>query len=402
MYGLVMVGLKGGEGSVSGTLSILIDRNQIVANRNEDTIGNWETRYNSKTFCRICKECGLLLAGRLTKSMCALGFQMQTYDVVALGETMLRFSPDGNDRLEQAGSMQVHVGGSESNTAVGLARLGHKVAWLSRLTDNPLGRTVASAIRSQGVDVSHVVWTDRDRVGLYFLESGPLPRGSRVIYDRENSAYARLRAEELPADLFSSGRSKWLLVTGISLALGESTRQLIAHAVSLARKAGWKIAFDVNHRRLLCTIAEARDYFDELFRTCDLLFAAYRDVGAIWGMDCGEDYRSAMTKLLAYREGRHSVMTLSSHGAIAGVQDEICMQRIEPVEPIGRLGGGDAFSAGYLHAQIEGLSLSASLRWSTAVARLKYTIPGDLPLIDRAEVEAIMELSNQTGAGLVR
>ncbi|MCU0713833.1 MAG: sugar kinase [Pirellula sp.] len=327
---------------------------------------------------------------------------MQTYDVVALGETMLRFSPDGNNRLEQAGSMQIHVGGSESNTAVGLARLGRRVAWLSRLTDNPLGRTVASTIRSHGVDVSHVLWTNRDRVGLYFLESGPLPRGSRVVYDRENSAYANFRAEELPADLFSSGRSKWLLVTGISLALGESTRELIARAVSLARKVGWKIAFDVNHRRLLCTVAEAREYFDELFRTCDLLFAAYRDVRSIWGIDCGEDYQAAMDKLLAYREGRHSVMTLSSHGAVAGVLDEICLQRIEPVEPVGRLGGGDAFSAGYLHAQLEGLSLSDSLRWSTAVARLKYTIPGDLPLIDRSEVESLLESNNPIGMGLVR
>jgi 2-dehydro-3-deoxygluconokinase len=327
---------------------------------------------------------------------------MQTYDVVALGETMLRFSPEGNNRLEQAGCMQVHVGGSESNTAVGLARLGRRVAWLSRLTDNPLGRTVASVIRSQGVDVSHVVWTDRDRVGLYFLESGPSPRGSRVIYDRENSAYARFHAEELPVDVFSSGRSQWLLVTGISLALEESTRQLIARAVSLAKKAGWKIAFDVNHRRLLCTTTEAREYFDELFRTCDLLFAAYRDVGAMWGMDCGEDYQSAMAKLLAYRRGRHSVMTLSSNGAIAGIHDEICMQRIEPVEPVGRLGGGDAFSAGYLYAQLEGLSLSDSLRWSTAVARLKYTIPGDLPLIDRSEVESLLERSNPIGMGLVR
>jgi 2-dehydro-3-deoxygluconokinase len=327
---------------------------------------------------------------------------MQTYDVVALGETMLRFSPDGNERLEQAANLHVHVGGSESNTAVGLARLGHKVAWLSRLTDNPLGRTVASAIRSQGVDVSHVVWTNRDRVGLYFLESGPIPRGSRVIYDRENSAYAKFSVEELPVELFSRDRSRWLLVTGISLALGESARQLIAHAVSLARQAGWKIAFDVNHRRLLCTTREARDYFDELFRSCDLLFAAYRDVGAIWGMDCGEDYQAAMAKLLQYRDGRHSVMTLSSHGAIAGVQDEICLQRIEPVEPVGRLGGGDAFSAGYLHAQLEGLSLSDSLRWSTAVARLKYTIPGDLPLIDRSEVESLLEPSNPIGMGLVR
>lgn len=335
-------------------------------------------------------------------SVSDLGFSMQIYDVVALGETMLRFSPDANERLEQSRSMHVHVGGSESNTAVGLARLGRRVAWLSRLTENPLGRTIASCIRSHGVDVSHVVWTDQDRVGLYFLENGGPPRGSCVIYDRENSAFSRFSKTELPQELFSSGRSRWLLVTGISLALSDTTRQLILHAVELARAAGWKIAFDVNHRRLLCTTNEAREYFDDLFRTSDLLFAAYRDVRDIWGIDTGEDYHAAMKKLLAYREGRHSVMTLSSYGAIAGVHDEIHIQPIEPVEPVGRLGGGDAFSAGYLHAQLDGLSLSESLKWSTTVARLKYTIPGDLPLIDRYEVEAILASGCQTGTGLKR
>jgi 2-dehydro-3-deoxygluconokinase len=336
------------------------------------------------------------------ESVWVMGGRMQTYDVVALGETMLRFSPDGHERLEQAANLNVHVGGSESNTAVGLARLGRTVAWVSRLTDNSLGRTIASTIRSQGVDVSQVVWTNRDRVGLYFLESGPMPRGSRVIYDRENSAYSRFSAEELPGELFATGKSQWLLVTGISLALGESSRRLIAHAVSLARMAGWKIAFDVNHRRLLCSTREARDYFDDLFRSCDLLFSAYRDVRGIWGMDCGEDYHAAMEMLLEYRDGRHSVMTLSSYGAIAGVQDEICLQPIKPVEPVGRLGGGDAFSAGYLHAQLDGLSLSASLKWSTTMARLKYTIPGDLPLIDRNEVESILASDGNDGVGLVR
>lgn len=331
---------------------------------------------------------------------------MQSYDVVALGETMLRFSPPRSERLEQAGTMQIHVGGSESNTAVGLSRLGRRVAWLSRLTNNPMGRTIANTIRSQGVDVSHVVWTDKDRVGLYFLETGPMPRGSRVFYDRANSAFANFVPEELPEELFTPGRARWLLVSGISLALGERSRRLIYRAVELARIAGWQIAFDVNYRSLLCSVSEARDYFDDLFRSADLLFSAYRDVAAIWEIDCGDDYHAAMQRLLVYRESRQSVMTLGSHGAIAGQGDRICFQPIEPVEPIGRLGGGDAFSAGYLHAQLDGLSLEESLLWSTAMARLKYTVPGDLPLIEIKEVEKLLRAhglsSKESGTGLVR
>ncbi len=92
------------------------------------------------------------------------------YDVLTLGETMLRFTPPARNRLEQTDHLQVHVGGSESNTAVGLARLGLKTAWLSRLPSTALGRMVSGELNKFGVDTSHVIWTDSDRVGLYFLE----------------------------------------------------------------------------------------------------------------------------------------------------------------------------------------------------------------------------------------
>src|SRR5512144_599786 len=108
---------------------------------------------------------------------------MSTYDVVTLGETMLRFTPPDFKRLEQTSSFNAEVGGSESNLAIGLARLGLKVLWLSRLTDNPLGRLIEGTIARQGVDTSRVIWTEADRVGLYFLEEGKAPRQSKVIYD---------------------------------------------------------------------------------------------------------------------------------------------------------------------------------------------------------------------------
>ncbi len=114
-------------------------------------------------------------------------------DVVTLGETMLRFTPPARNRLEQADHLQVHVGGSESNTAVGLARLGLKTAWLSRLPTTALGRMVCGELSKYGVDTSHVIWSDTDRLGLYFLEEAGPPRGSQVIYDRRDSAISRMQ-----------------------------------------------------------------------------------------------------------------------------------------------------------------------------------------------------------------
>jgi len=312
------------------------------------------------------------------------------YDVVTIGETMLRLTPDAFLRLEQAESLQVHVGGSESNTAVGLARLGKRVAWISRLTDNLLGRQIARAIAAQGVDTQHVVWTDQDRVGLYFLETGSPPRSSHVIYDRANSAFSRFVPSELPSGIFEVGRSQWLHVTGISLWLSDSARELIGHAVQLARAAGWQVSFDVNHRTLLCSASAAQVYSQSLFETADLVFLPRRDAVNLWRLDNRQSDESVMDRLLNMRAGRPTVMTLGERGAMASDSTQSIFQACKPVEPVGRLGGGDAFSAGFLSAWLDNPDLDRSLCWAIAAARLKYSIPGDLPLINRAEVERLV------------
>src|SRR5271156_6775798 len=106
------------------------------------------------------------------------------FDIITFGEAMVRLSPPNFKRLEQAASLEVFVGGAELNTAVGLARLGRASSWVSRLTRNPLGRLIANRAREAGVSTDHVLWTDEDRVGVYFLEFGAAPRASSVLYDR--------------------------------------------------------------------------------------------------------------------------------------------------------------------------------------------------------------------------
>jgi 2-dehydro-3-deoxygluconokinase len=181
-----------------------------------------------------------------------------TYDVVTLGETMLRFTPPALRRLEQTHDFELHVGGSESNTSVGLARLGLKVAWLSRLTDNALGHIVARTIASHGADTSQVVWTPEDRVGLYFLEEGKAPRGSQVIYDRKDSAVSKMQPSDLPIYLFTQGNAKLFHTTGITLALSESAKATATKALELAKNAGWRVSFDVNYRAKLWTPKEGK------------------------------------------------------------------------------------------------------------------------------------------------
>src|SRR5688500_9848436 len=110
------------------------------------------------------------------------------HDISTLGETLLRLSVPQGERLERMQSLDVSVGGTESNVASAVARMGFRAAWVSRLPRSPLGRLVERAIYTQGVDTSGVVWVDEGRVGTYFIEFAAAPRRIEVVYDRARSA----------------------------------------------------------------------------------------------------------------------------------------------------------------------------------------------------------------------
>src|ERR1700722_4252723 len=152
-------------------------------------------------------------------------------EVITFGEAMVRLSPPNFRRLEQARSLDVQVGGAELNTAVALARLGRSSAWVSRLTDNALGRLIANHAREAGVVADHIVWTKEDRVGIYFLEFGAAPRASSVLYDRKGSAIAAIKPGMVNwAKVFHGAR--WFHVTGITPALSSTAAEATAEALS--------------------------------------------------------------------------------------------------------------------------------------------------------------------------
>src|SRR5256886_6948002 len=145
-------------------------------------------------------------------------------DVITFGEAMVRLSPANFRRLEQTDSLDVQVGGAELNTAVALARLGRSAAWVSRLANNPLGRLIANRAREAGVSSEHVVWTEEDRVGVYFLEFGAAPRASSVLYDRKGAAIANVRPGTVPWPAVFAG-ARWFHVTGITPALSPTAAE---------------------------------------------------------------------------------------------------------------------------------------------------------------------------------
>ena len=330
---------------------------------------------------------------------------MARYDVVMLGETMLRLTPANYRRLEQASALDIDVGGTESNVAIGLARLGLKSVWLSRLTDNPMGRLIAGALAAQGVDTSHVVWTDEDRVGVLFFEIGKAPRGSRVIYDRQGSAVSRMRPEALPRDLFQPGGARLFHTTGITLALTPSLTETAHRALELAKAAGWLVSFDVNYRQTLWSPEAARQGCDIYAKAADLVFIPRGDACTLYGFDTHMPAEEMVESLAASYPQATLVMTLGAAGALGRKPDgAIVQQPAFPAEEVDRLGGGDAFAAGFLYGYLNtsdaACRLATALQWGAATAALKYTIPGDAPLVERHEVEAL--LRGQGGASVQR
>lgn len=168
---------------------------------------------------------------------------------------------------------------------MGLARLGLKTCWLSRLPDNALGHLAAGELARHGVDTRHVRWTADARMGLYFVEQGAKPRGSQVIYDRQDSAMSWMQPGDLPADLFTPEGARLLHSSGISLAIGQNAGRTTLHAMTLAKQSGWLRSFDVNHRSKLWSYEEARVGCHNAMVLADIIFVAERDARAMFALD---------------------------------------------------------------------------------------------------------------------
>jgi 2-dehydro-3-deoxygluconokinase len=318
------------------------------------------------------------------------------YDVITFGEAMVRLSPPGFRRLEQARSLDVLVGGAELNTAVGLARLGRSAAWVSRLTRNPLGRLVANHAREAGVGTEHVLWTDEDRVGVYFLEFGAAPRASSVLYDRKGAAIANVRPGMIDWRAVFDG-AKWFHVTGITPALSPSAAETTREALQAARAAGVPVSIDLNYRAKLWSPAEAGRWMTEFMQLCDVLVTTEEDTERVFGIK-GRDYEDVTGQLARRFPVRTVAITLrenplvwkNSWTAIAYQEGTVYRTRTFEVEIVDRLGAGDSFAAGLIHGLLDG-DVQKGLDYGVAASALKHSIPGDFAWVTREEVETLLK-----------
>jgi 2-dehydro-3-deoxygluconokinase len=302
---------------------------------------------------------------------------MPRYDLLTLGETLLRLAPPGQQRLDQTRLLEIGIGGSELNVGCLLARLGRRVAWVSRLPEGPLGRIVDGEARRHGVDTRWVRWVPNARQGLMFYEPGPLPRTSRVLYDRKHSAASQLAYEDAPFETLV-GASARVHLSGITAALGPSCRALVLHLAALAAAAGKPVSFDLNYRATLTSAEEARALLDSVAPHIDMLVVAERDARAVLGFaEEGEPLALA----LARRYGAATVALTRIPGSEPGdlLLTNGTMRHAPryPVEIVDRIGAGDSFVAGILHGLLDG-DPDRAIKLGAFAAAIGLATPGDI------------------------
>jgi len=308
------------------------------------------------------------------------------FEVTSFGETMLRLSVPVGERLEAAQSLEVHVGGAESNVCAALASLGRRCGWLSRLPDNPLGRAVLRRLRAAGMDTSAVLLVEGARLGTYYAEFAAAPRPTEVLYDRAHAAIAGLS----PADVDWSYLldTRLLHLTGITPALGEGCHRTVQDALARAHGTGVAVSLDVNYRRKLWPPGEAARTLGSLIAEVDLLICGETDAEILFGLEGDEG--EILAELQALTRAQHVILTLGARGAAALSEGQLLRQPAVPAQVVDRFGAGDAFAAGVLDGWLDG-SVREGLRRGASLAALAVTQRGDMVLTDRAEMNRALD-----------
>ncbi len=316
-------------------------------------------------------------------------------DLITFGEGMIRLSPPEFKRIEQASYLNMNVGGSELNVAVTATRLGLPASYVTRLTRNPLGRVIENKVREHGVDTTHILWTDSDRVGVYFVEFGAAPRANSVLYDRKNSSIAQIDPEEMDWPSILEG-ARIFHTSGITPALSPSAAETTRQAMQAAKGLGITVSLDLNYRPRLWSPETARPVMEELASLANILITTEEDTARVF--DIHENDYEVVADTLAHRFDldivaitlRETPSVWKNHwSAVAYASGSIHRSPAYDVEVVDRVGSGDAFAGGFLYGLLSE-NVETAIRYGVAVSALKQTTPGDLCWATKDEVERIL------------
>jgi 2-dehydro-3-deoxygluconokinase len=313
----------------------------------------------------------------------------ENLDVITAGETMVLGVPPRPGRLRHASSLELKIGGAESNLAIALSRLGLSAGWAGYLGDDEPGQLVLHHIRAEGVDTSQVRRVREHPTGLYLREQ--VGADVRVYYYRQGSAASTMRRDFFDADYLSG--AKFVHLTGITPALSKDCRAFVLWAAREASTLGARVSFDVNYRSKLWGTEEAREFVEEILPDVYLLFAGDEEATALWGRD-----DEALVRELAHSGPKEVILKTGSTGSLALVDGEILEHRAFKVAEVDPVGAGDAFAAGYLAGHLWAMPAEERLRVANAMGALSVATLGDYEgLPDRGELLAFLDDERSLG-----
>ncbi|NQZ31569.1 MAG: sugar kinase [Oceanospirillaceae bacterium] len=330
------------------------------------------------------------------------------FDCLTLGEVMLRLDP-GLERTRRTDNFKVWEGGGEYNVVQGLSSsYNHSTGVITALVDNEVGQLIASLIRRSGVDTRWIQWREFDgightaRNGLYFMERGFGERGAKAVMDRGHTAIAQLRAEDIDwRALFANAKPRWFHVGGVMAGLSEHSPAVVAAAMQAAREVGAVVSYDLNYRDSLWRErggrAAAASCDAQLLPLVDVLFGIDKLTQSVNSLDV--EVFSASLKVMQQRfpNLKQIVSTMrivhdASHNDWSGlclVDGKITQGKVHLKLPIlDRVGGGDAFAAGYIHAMLTGQSPQQAIDLAVSHGALVMSTTGDNSAVAKEEIYA--------------
>ncbi len=297
--------------------------------------------------------------------------QLPSLDIVVFGEAMAMFIADDYGPLEMAEHYTRGLAGAEINVATGLARLGYRVGWLSRLGVDPLGRFILNEVRRSGIDTTRVLFDEAHPTGFQ-LKSRVQVGDPQVIYFRRGSAasFMDLSAED---DAYIRS-ARHLHVTGIFPALSESCRRYTYHAIEQAREAGMSISFDPNLRPVLWkSVDEMRIVLNDIAQRVDWIFPGLSEATLLTGYTTPED----VAQFYLDQGVKKVVVKVGARGSCLFTASECYDLPAFSVEVVDTVGAGDGFAVGIISGMLEGLSPLQCLERGNAIGALAVMAPGD-------------------------
>ncbi|PTK14159.1 sugar kinase [Mammaliicoccus sciuri] len=303
-------------------------------------------------------------------------------DVLSIGETMVVFAPKEVGPMRYAQDFSTHIAGAETNTLIGLEKLGVKTGWISQLGNDELGQKILNFVRGEGINVDSVKLISEAPTGIFLKEKFRQDQ-TRVHYYRKGSAASLM--SEVNIDESYVAQFKYLYVTGITPALSASCKQTIFKLISTAKSLGLQIVFDPNLRLKLWSEDEAKETLKQLIALSDIVLPGTSEGAFLFNTQSEEEIAQEIINLGASTV----VVKLGSKGAYY-VHNDIsgyakASKEIEVVDPVG---AGDGFAAGLIAGIIEGLSIHEATEQACNAGALVTTVKGDVEgLPTKEEIE---------------